>query len=83
VLTRLIELRATDVDAGHVSRRSDHFGKHLRHGANAAAEIGDAHAWGKSCLQQNPSAGGCIQMVKRMEATDGRLACRERIHAVG
>jgi hypothetical protein len=37
VLARLVELRAADVDAGHVSRRSDQFGEHLRHGANAAA----------------------------------------------
>ena len=57
-------LLGAGVDSGHAACRADDFGEHAGDCADAAAEIGNVHAWLEAGLEQNAAARRSIDIVK-------------------
>jgi hypothetical protein len=53
----LFELRHVGIDSSHASRGANHLGEHTGHGADAAAEIGNAHTGCQAGLQEDSPSG--------------------------
>jgi hypothetical protein len=72
-------LLLVDVEARDRPGGADHLREHAGDDADAAAEVGHFHPFPEARFEQDPAAGGGVQIVQYMKTTNRRLAGRKCI----